>query len=174
MNHPLKCIINVLEINEEVIGMETKEYLNEEEYQQNNQKVRKTGKMLLIIGIAMMAAGVVCLVLGFLGFGSSFATGISSAQNGTLDNVGMARNTFGSMGLFAIGGFMNVIGLGITGFGAMTSLLGHRREITAYTTQQVMPIVQEGNEKMTPTAAKAAGDIAESIPRGIKEGLKDE
>ena len=61
----------------------------------------------------------------------------------------------------------------------------HRRELLAYTTQQVMPVAQEGIEKMAPTIGKAGskitkemapayGDMAKEITKGIKEGLKDE
>ena len=51
--------------------------------------------------------------------------------------------------------------------------ISHRREITAYTTQQVMPVAQEGIEKMTPTVADAAGSIAKSVSKGIQEGKKE-
>lgn len=45
--------------------------------------------------------------------------------------------------------------------------IAHRREITAFTTQQVMPVAKEGIGEIAPTIGKAAGDIA----KGIKEGL---
>ena len=38
----------------------------------------------------------------------------------------------------------------------------------------MMPIAQEGIEKMTPTIGNAAGEIAKGISKGIKEGLQDE
>lgn len=46
----------------------------------------------------------------------------------------------------------------------------HRREMLAYSAQQVMPIAKEGAEKMAPTAGK----VAKEVVKGIKEGLKDE
>ena len=71
-----------------------------------------------------------------------------------------------------------------------------RRQIMAYQAQQVMPIAQEGMEKMAPTLGKTAStiakemapaykdiakemapaykDIAKEISKGIKEGLKDD
>lgn len=55
-------------------------------------------------------------------------------------------------------------------FGAMLILTAKRREITAFTAQQVMPVAKEGIEKMAPSAGVAAKEIA----KGIKEGLKDE
>ena len=60
-----------------------------------------------------------------------------------------------------------------------------RRQILAFSAQQVMPVAQEGIEKIAPTVGKAGasiakemapayGDIAKEISKGIKEGLKDE
>lgn len=60
-----------------------------------------------------------------------------------------------------------------------------RREILAFTAQQVMPVAKEGIEEMAPTIGKAGasiakemapvyGDIAKEISKGIKEGLKDD
>lgn len=45
----------------------------------------------------------------------------------------------------------------------------HRRELMAYSAQQIMPIAEEGIEKMAPTA----GMIAKEISKGIKEGLDE-
>lgn len=44
-----------------------------------------------------------------------------------------------------------------------------RREITAFTAQQVMPVAQEGIEKMAPTAGNAVKEIAKGIKEGINE-----
>lgn len=49
-----------------------------------------------------------------------------------------------------------------------------RREIMAYTVQQVMPVAKEGIDKISPTIANATGNIAKEVTKGIKEGLKDE
>lgn len=53
-------------------------------------------------------------------------------------------------------------------------LTSKRREILAFTTQQAMPIAQEGMEKMTPSVGKFAETIARSISKGIKDGRKDD
>lgn len=64
-------------------------------------------------------------------------------------------------------------------------MISKRREMLAFSVQQVMPIAQEGIEKMAPSVAKVGkaiaeemapvyGDIAKEISKGIKEGLKDE
>lgn len=70
--------------------------------------------------------------------------------------------------------FLSFIGIGVIFMGGMIALafyvIAKRREILAFTTQQVMPVAQEGIEKIAPTIGNAAGTIA----KGIKEGLKDE
>lgn len=45
-----------------------------------------------------------------------------------------------------------------------------RRQILAFSAQQVMPIAKEGIDEMAPTIGNAAGEIA----KGIKKGLSDE
>ena len=60
-----------------------------------------------------------------------------------------------------------------------------RREILSFTAQQVIPIAQEGIEKITPTIGKVGKtlaeemapvyrNMAEEITKGIKDGLKDD
>lgn len=151
------------------------EYLNEERYQQSNRKVKKIGKVLLIVGIVVLVLSFFLTVFGFLGFGNSAMNNFETFE--TFDPFGnnvsgmkdIAGGFFGSFGMFALGGFMSTLGFGLTIAGALVMFVAHRREITAYTTQQVMPIAQEGIEKMAPTLGKAAGEIA----KGIKEGLND-
>lgn len=61
-------------------------------------------------------------------------------------------------------------------------MFAKRREMLAFTTQQVMPVAQEGIEKFAPTIGKAGasvakemapalGDIAKEISKGIKDGV---
>lgn len=72
--------------------------------------------------------------------------------------------------LYMIGGFIIVASSMIS---LAIYMFGKRREITAFTAQQVMPVAQEGIEKMAPTIGNAAGSIAQGITKGIKDGLKD-
>ena len=72
--------------------------------------------------------------------------------------------------LYMIGGFIIAVSCMIS---FSIYMFIKRREILAFTAQQVMPVAQEGIEKMSPTIGKAAGSVAEEITKGIKEGLKD-
>lgn len=150
--------------------MEKKEFLTEENYHQANQKVKKIGNILIIVGAILLGLGLVLLVIGFVGFGSGIFNGLQNGQSG-MNPSGM----FSGFGAFAIGGFLLPPGFLLTFIGLIVRfLIGNRREIMSYTTQQVMPVAQEGIEKMAPTIGKASGEIAKGIAKGIKEGLKDE
>ena len=84
---------------------------------------------------------------------------------------------------FFIFGVFVIIG-SCTICGSLYLSLVKRREIMAYGAQQVMPVAQEGIEKMAPTIGKAGasivkemapvyGDIAKEVSKGIKDGLKE-
>lgn len=69
---------------------------------------------------------------------------------------------FYMFGAFAI--IASLMGAGFVFF------ISKGREIAAFTTQQAMPIAQEGIDTMAPTVGNAAKEIA----KGIKDGLKDD
>lgn len=84
---------------------------------------------------------------------------------------------------YYFGGLTVCLMLGMIALGLYTT--SKRREILSYQAQTVMPVAQEGLEKMAPTIGKAGasiakemapvyGDIAKEISKGIKEGLKEE
>ena len=66
--------------------MENKGYLNEERYQQNNAKVKRIGKILLIVGIIVFILGLVVLVLGFMNFGNTANNAIETVDSYGYDN----------------------------------------------------------------------------------------
>ncbi len=151
--------------------MEQNKYLNEEQYQQNVKKLKKTGKIVLIVGIGMLILGAVFLVLGFTGFGK---TGIRAASDVGLNPEQTAKGVLGGFGMFALGGFLDTFGLFVTGIGAMLMTMAHRREIIAFTTQQVVPVAKEGINEMSPTMGNAAREIAKGIKKGINEANKED
>ena len=170
--------------------METKEYLSEERYQQNNAKVKKVGKILLIVGIIALGISFILIFIGFMGASNSFINGfnsftnnsikdtsdIQSAASGIISNANELQSSsgiFGNIGVFAFGSFMSTIGFGLTIAGGIVIFIAHRREIAAYTTQQVMPVAQEGIQKMAPTVGNAMGTIGKELAKGIKEGINE-
>ena len=150
--------------------MEKKEYLNEEQYLQTVTKLKKIGKTVLIVGIVGLILGAVLTVIGFLGFGKTATDTIGSFDS---NPTGVVGGALGSMGLLILGSFIDFIGFIATAAGAVILVMSHKREITAFTVQQTMPLVQEGVEKMTPTVSQAAGSIAKEISKGIQEGKNE-
>ena len=73
--------------------------------------------------------------------------------------------------LYALGGMIILMSCSISGGIYMVS---KRREIMAFQAQQVMPVAQEGMEKMAPSVAKVGKAMAEEIAKGVKEGMKDD
>lgn len=123
----------------------------------NEEKYQESKKKISLVGTILLCAG-----------GLLMLTGIILLAN---------RN-------FA-GGFMLVFGFGLIGFGMVTKVMGHGREINAFMMQQNIPIMKETAETIAPTARKIAketmddlspsvGNMAKEITKGIKEGLKDE
>ena len=91
-------------------------------------------------------------------------------------------DSYDSIPFYIIGGFIIIASCMFAGSIYMTT---KQREILAFHTQQVMPVAQEGIEKMAPTIGKAGasitkemapayGEIAKEISKGIKEGLKSD
>ena len=118
----------------------------------------------------MIVLGFLFLILGFTGFGK---TGMDAAGT-NFDPSQTAKGIFGGLGLFALGGFLDSFGLFVTGIGAIIMIMAHRREITAFTTQQVMPVAKEGINEMAPTIGNAVGEIAKGIKKGLNEADKEE
>ena len=91
-------------------------------------------------------------------------------------------DSYDSIPFYIIGGFIIIASCMFAGSIYMTT---KQREILAFHTQQVMPVAQEGIEKMAPTIGKAGasiakemapayGEVAKEISKGIKEGLKSD
>lgn len=140
-------------------------YLNEEKYQNTKNSLSKVGKILLIFGAITLIAGIIMIILGFVGFGKSAESAVNSFYYD--DNIGnTTKSVFGSFGMFALGGFVSFLGFGLTIAGVISMVIAHRREITAFTVQGTMPIAKEGMNSIAP----AVGNVAESISKGIEKG----
>ena len=152
--------------------MEKKEYLNEEEYQKNAKKLKKIGLIVLIVGIVILVIGTILAIVGFIGFNNSpmQAVGSDFVDKGVIQDV--AGTAMKNMFIIMIGSLLSMIGFGLSVVGGVLMFVAHGREIKAFTTQQVMPIAQEGIEKMTPTVSNATESISKSISKGIEDGKR--
>lgn len=79
-------------------------------------------------------------------------------------------DSFDSIPFYMIGGFI-IVASGMIAFAIF--MFAKRREIMAFSAQQVMPVAQEGIEKMAPTVGNAVGTIGKSLAKGIKEGINE-
>ena len=97
------------------------------------------------------------------------------------DDFNKSFDSHDSVPFFIFGAFVIIASCMIGGF---VFLITKRREMLAFSMQQVMPVAQEGLEKIEPTLtevgsrmmkgmAPAYGDVAKEISKGIKEGLKE-
>ena len=148
--------------------MENKEYLSEEEYQKNNQKVKKVGKIIMIVGAVLLVIGVITVIVAAIATGSQVSNGFNDP--GSIKPTSL----FGGFGISLVG--IPLIGLGF--FGIIVGLfvrflIGNRREISAYMTQQEMPVAKEGIEKISPSAGVAAKEISKGVVEGIEEAKKE-
>lgn len=180
--------------------MEQEKFLSEEKYQETNKKVNNTSKILLTIGIILLVVGVIITITGFVNFNktrnnmmNSFnnsASNMFDSFNNSIDNddgrefvdsmkesatsiTVSSNNSFNSVMLIGLGGFISVAGFALIIAGGGMTYMAHRREITAYTTQQTMPIKKETINDITPTVVDAAGTIAKSVSQGFEEGKKE-
>ena len=167
--------------------MRKKEYLNEEEFQKNNKKVKTAGTIIILIGLCLVIAGIFVLmsasemkstisenpspdISGFLNIDSQ-ESALSWFESSAQSMQANSETRSAQMGRKSLGMFMLLPGIFITIVGCMIRfIVGNQRNIMAYQAQQVMPIAQEGIEKMAPSIGTAAKEIA----KGIKEGMSDD
>lgn len=124
----------------------SKEILSEENYQKANKKVKWGGRIAILIGITMIIIGAFVVKVPEMG-----EKGWYEAETTRM--------------------LLIMPGVGITLVGCMVRfIIANQRNISAYMTQQQMPVVKETTEKMAPSA----GVVAKEITKGIKEGLKEE
>ena len=94
---------------------------------------------------------------------------INSGYNDTRNAIEKGRNTISIAKYIPFYMFGSFIIIASCMIASVIYVFSKRREITAFTTQQVMPVAQEGIEKMAPTVGNAAKEVA----KGIKEGLNE-
>lgn len=95
---------------------------------------------------------------------------IKSGYNDMNTDIEKAKNTVSTskyIPLYIIGGFI-IAASCMLAFAIY--MFGKRREIAAFAVQQIMPVAQEGIEKVAP----AIGSAAQTIAKGIKQGIKDD
>lgn len=125
---------------------ERKEYLNEENYLKTNNKIKWIGRIMILIGIAIILVGV-------------FIIKVPDMSSTDWYEADTKRN------IFIFGGvFITIVGC------ILRFVVANQRNMMAYQLQQIMPLGQENMEKMAPYY----GNVAKEVTKGVKEGLKEE
>lgn len=78
--------------------------------------------------------------------------------------------SYDSIPFYMFGAFVIIASSMIAGF---IYMFAKRREIVAFTTQQVMSVAKESIDAMAPTIGGAAGTIGKELAKGIKEGINE-
>ena len=144
--------------------MENQEkYLNENNYQNINNKIKLVGIIVLILGIIIIGVGIFLIIS---------ANNMNVPKMGDPDWFDLSKsqssNRFAGIAVCMLGVFVTFVGCGLR------FIIPNRRKILAYQVQQMMPVAQEGIEKIAPATGIAAKEISKGITQGIREGLKEE
>ena len=110
---------------------------------------------------------------------SDLSSELFKINNGYYDNF---KDKVFVAPFYMFGVFVIISSLMISGF---VFMITKRREMLAFSMQQVMPVATEGLEKVAPTVTKvgskmmkdmapAYGEVAKEIAKGIKEGTDEE
>lgn len=102
---------------------------------------------------------------------NSLTSSYCSLKNQLKDNTDFNKSfdSFSSIPFYMFGAFIIIATCMISG---SIYVFAKRREIAAFTTQQVMPVAKEGIEGISPSIGKAAKDISKGIAEGINEANK--
>ena len=162
--------------------MRNNKYLNEENYQRINKKIKTGGTIVIFIAVMIIVAG---FIINIGSKGIQVPT--MGSENWYEMETARSEMSFDGTALMMFGVWLTFIGCIIRFF------IGNRREIMAYSVQTTMPIAQEGIQTMAPTVAEAGAtmiktmapamgevakemtpvysEIAKGVAQGIKEGL---
>ena len=136
-----------------------KEYLNEENYQRANKKIKFAGVIILLIGLGLIGFGIYTIIIA-----KSMAVPKMGDPNWFDMSKAQSSKQFTGTALCMFGFFITIVGC------MVRFIIPNTRNIAAYQVQQMRPVAQEGIEKIAPSVGVAAKEIA----KGIKEGLKDD
>ena len=107
----------------------------------------------MIISVIALVLSFILLIVGFVGAGNSAMDNFNSfgENNGINVDVSGVQNTASGIVMF----------------------IAHRREITAYTSQQVMSLAQKWIEKMASTVGNAMRTIVKELAKNMKQGINE-
>lgn len=102
---------------------------------------------------------------------NGYTSNMDDVANGIFNTAINGINKAKYAGYYMGGGFVIFVTLMISG---SLYLISKRREITAFTVQQTMPLAKEGIEKMAPTVGGAVKEVTKGVKEGLNESDKDD
>lgn len=148
-------------------GFDDAYYEREDKIEELEQSIASEEKDLSVINGVLNDAEFDCKFDGGKNKKTSTYCSLITQLEKTSNSFNKSFDSFSSFPFYMLGGF-SILASCMIAFSIY--MVTKRREIMAFTTQQVMPVAQEGMDKMAPTI----GNVAKEITKGIKEGLKDE
>ena len=149
-----------------------RKYVNEEKYQKAIKILKIVRIILVVLGVSLLAGGIVLMVLGF-------NQEPKNTQSPDEFMMGMNSNNRTStpdfnLGMIMGGAFMIGIGMMLTFAGGVAlSVIIHRREITGFMVSQSEPIVREGYQAYKETIQEVIHDTAVTINSAKGERVED-
>lgn len=122
---------------------------DEKRRQEEQAKHEKTKKTLKIIGFILLGCGAVLDIIFFV-------------------NIIASMSSFSMPNLF----FCGMIGLPMTGFGAMLLIIGFRGEITRYMKNEGVPVVNDAAQELKPAVKAVAEAVKEVNAEGEKQTVE--
>lgn len=127
-------------------------YINENAYQKGKKFYKTLAILAAVLGVILIAVGIVLLI-----------------ESSKFDDISQGTG-------MSIGGFaMTAFGVCMVIISIVTFVYAHRREIMAYEVSTVAPIVKETTEfvanDIVPSVNKAVGGFTEAVAGGISTGI---
>ncbi len=123
-------------------------YVNEETHARMKKKLKKAGKVLLILGLLVAATGIALLAFGI---------STDSLKHSTI-------------GFIAGGGFMLVGGFGMCSVAGALFYVAHAREIAAFGASTIAPIAGETTNYLAEKTSPGVEKLADAIAKGVRSG----
>ncbi len=139
--------------------MEEGKFVNEQNYKKGQDFIRKIRKILIIVGLVLIAGGATLLTFGIIKQNS-----VSMGESGWFDT------SSAGMGMCFGGGVMLMFGLACFIYALVATIYAHKREIMAYEASATMPVAGEVIEKGAPIVGGAIGGVVKEVRKGWKEG----
>lgn len=162
-------------------GFDDAYYERKDKIEELEKNIATDKKTINVIDAVLENADFACKFDGKTNSYTSKYCSLSIQLSDINDDFNKEFDSFGSIPFYIFGAFV-IIASCMISFSIF--MLVKRREILAFSAQQIMPIAQEGIEKIAPTIGKAKasiakemaplyGDIAKGISKGIKEGINE-